>query len=62
MTYHIFAGESERDLMVQVNAALEDGWELAGGVAVIHVAWDNARKGYSESGQVWAQAMTLDAK
>lgn len=62
--YRILSAETPAELAAMVTEQLNDGWVLAGGVAVCAVfrSWENERKGYTESetDYTYAQAMTHD--
>lgn len=63
MWYEILGADDLKNLEVEVQKAIDDGWEPLGGVSVTshYASWENERKGYTESETVYTylQAMIL---
>jgi hypothetical protein len=57
MRYKILDSNDRAELEALVEDALNDGFELVGGVSVQNYSWENERKGYSEYETIWAQAV-----
>ena len=59
--YEVLESDSAVGLSEMVNKHIGEGWSPMGGVAVavLHKAWENERKGYTESETIYtfAQAM-----
>lgn len=58
LTYRIIVDDNATNLTDSVNDLLAQGWVLQGGVSLVRYEYENARKGYTETEWVWAQAMT----
>ena len=60
-SYRIATGASRQQLEAEVSVLLSEGYRPCGGVsvAVLHMTWENERKGYTEIETDWVYAQGM---
>lgn len=60
MNYRIEVAGDASDLEEKVRECMKQGWRPVGGVSCMCYRYVDSRKGWDETDETWAQALTLE--